>query len=207
MVKSKSLVSGIGNITETKKYYDDWSDNYEATLTKWNYQAPKKCINILKIKIKDNPKKILDLACGTGLFGLELKKIYNKSTIYGSDISVKSLKIAKQKKIYTNLKKINFEKKYSYKLKFNLVSMVGAMTYCKDFNKLFANIKFYLVKRGYFIFSHRVDLWKSQNFNFVLNNLSKNFKIKYISRPSNYLPLNEHFNSKIKIRLVLLQKR
>jgi len=28
----KSLVSGVGNINKTRKYYDDWSENYDATL-------------------------------------------------------------------------------------------------------------------------------------------------------------------------------
>ena len=59
--------------------------------------------NLLKrLKVQEN-SSILDLACGTGLFGEQLLKIYNKSQIYGSDISVNSLLLAKKKKIYKNL--------------------------------------------------------------------------------------------------------
>ena len=93
MSNFKSLVSGVGNLNKTTKYYDDWSENYDATLKLWNYQAPKKSIKFLKETINIKPKNILDLACGTGLFGAELKKVYPKSHIYGSDISKKSLKI------------------------------------------------------------------------------------------------------------------
>ena len=89
----KSLVSGVGNINKTRKYYDDWSENYDATLKLWNYQAPKKSIKFLKETINIKPQKILDLACGTGLFGTELKKIYPKSQIYGSDISLSLIHI------------------------------------------------------------------------------------------------------------------
>ena len=206
MIKSKSLVNGIGNNKQTQKYYDNWANYYEVTLSKWNYQAPKKCINVLKKQLVKDQKCILDLACGTGLFGLELRSYYKKSIIFGTDISSKSLIIAKKKNVYSNLKKINFEEKYPFRLKFNLVSLIGSMTYCKNLNKLFANVKFYLVKNGHFIFSHRTDLWKSQNFDFLLSNLSKNFKIKYVSRPCNYLPSNKDFKNKIKIRIVLLQK-
>ena len=44
MIKSKSLIDGLGNIKITKKYYDDWSEKYELTLNNWNYTVPKKTI-------------------------------------------------------------------------------------------------------------------------------------------------------------------
>ena len=206
MVKSKSLVSGIGDIKITKKYYDDWSKKYDLTLNKWKYTAPKKSIKLLKSKLHRRPNKILDLACGTGLFGEELIKIYKNSQIYGSDISQRSLNIAKEKKIYNKLFKTNFEKKVNFKTKFELVSMIGAMTYCKNFKRFFSHIKYYLLQNGYFVFSHRLDLWEKQNFIEVLNIHKSDLKIIFISRPYNYLPGNKDFADKIKIRLVLLQK-
>ena len=42
MTKPKSLLDGIGSISITKKYYDDWSEKYDQTLDQWKYQAPKK---------------------------------------------------------------------------------------------------------------------------------------------------------------------
>ncbi len=206
MTIDKSLVSGIGNLIKTRKYYDNWSNNYDLTLKKWNYLVPKKSANILKKKLKKNPNKILDLACGTGLFAEELIKIYRKSNIYGSDISSKSIILAKKKEIYKHLIRLNFETKFNYRIKFDLVSLIGAMTYCNNFEKLFSNVSFYLVKGGFFIFSHRIDLWKKQKFDKKIDNLSKYFKIQYISRPLNYLPLNKDFGEKIKIRIVLLKK-
>ena len=107
---------------------DDWSENYDATLKLWNYQAPKKSIKFLKETINIKPKNILDLACGTGLFGAELKKVYPKSHIYGSDISKKSLKISSGKKIYKKLQIKNFEQLHHYKIKFDLISLIGSMT-------------------------------------------------------------------------------
>ncbi len=206
MVKSKSLVNGIGDIKITKKYYDNWSKKYDFTLNKWNYTVPRKGIDVLKKKLKQKPKLILDLACGTGLFGEKLVDAYSKSKIYGSDISKKSLDIANKKKIYNELININFETKKNYKTKFDLVSMMGAMTYCRNFNKLFSNINYYLSKNGHFIFSHRIDLWEKQNFNNILNKYKADLKTKFISRPQNYLPLNRDFKNKIKIRIVLLKK-
>ena len=206
MSNFKSLISGVGNLIETTKYYDDWSENYDETLKLWNYQAPKKSIKFLKETINIKPKNILDLACGTGLFGIELKKIYPKSNIYGSDISKKSLKISSGKKIYIKLKNKNFEELHYFNTKFDLISLIGSMTYCKNFKKLFANINKNIKKKGFVLFTHRVDLWNQQDFFNILKTYQKTFKITKISRPLNYLPLNKDFKNKIKIKIVLLQK-
>ena len=80
------------------------------------------------------------------------------------------------------------------------------MTYCKNFKKLFANINKNIKKKGFVLFTHRVDLWKQQDFFNILTTYQKTFKITKISRPLNYLPLNKDFKNKIKIKIVLLQK-
>ena len=51
------------------------------------------------------------------------------------------------------------------------------MTYCKNFNKLFANIDKNLKEKGYLIFTHRIDLWKQQDFLSILKKHQKSFKI------------------------------
>ncbi len=202
----KSLVSGVGNLNKTTKYYDDWSEKYDETLKLWNYQAPKKSIKFLKETTNFKPNNILDLACGTGLFGAELKKVYPKSHIYGSDISKKSLKISSEKKIYKKLQIKNFEQLHNYKIKFDLISLIGSMTYCKNFDKLFVNINKNIKQKGFVLFTHRIDLWQKQDFLNILKKHQKSLKIIKISRPLNYLPLNKDFKNKIKIKIVLLQK-
>ena len=206
MSNFKSLVSGVGNLSKTRKYYDDWSENYDATLKLWNYQAPKKSIKFLKETTNIKPKNILDLACGTGLFGNELKKIYPNTEIYGSDISKKSLKITSGKKIYKKLQIKNFEQLHHYKIKFDLISLIGSMTYCKNFDKLFVNINKNIKQKGFVLFTHRIDLWQKQDFLNILKKHQKSLKIMKISRSLNYLPLNKDFKNKIKIKIVLLQK-
>ena len=206
MTNFKSLVSGVGNLNKTTKYYDDWSEKYDETLKLWNYQAPKKSIKFLKETTNFKPNNILDLACGTGLFGAKLKKVYPKSHIYGSDISKKSLKISSEKKIYKKLQIKNFEQLHNYKIKFDLISLIGSMTYCKNFDKLFVNINKNIKQKGFVLFTHRIDLWQKQDFLSILKKHQKSLKIIKISRPLNYLPLNKDFKNKIKIKIVLLQK-
>ena len=132
--------------------------------------------------------------------------MFPKSQIYGSDISKKSLKITKRKKIYTELQNKNFEKLHYYKIKFDLISLIGSMTYCKNFDKLFANINKNINEKGFVVFTHRTDLWQQQNFLSILKKYQKTLQITKISRPLNYLPLNNDFKNKIKIKIVLLQK-
>ena len=205
MTNVKSLVDGIGNQTLTEKYYDDWASNYDQTLKNWNYKTPLRAAQAI-FKIKAHINTNLDLACGTGMFAEKLQKIYPKIIIDGCDISSQSLKIAKQKKLYRNLIKKSFEKKINISKKYDSVSMIGSMTYCKKPKKLFLLIKNYLKKNGIFIFSHRIDLWKKQKFDTVLKNFNESFKLIYKSRPLSYLPKNSSFSNQIKIRIVILEK-
>ena len=45
MTDFRSLVTGVGSLKKTTKYYNDWSKDYDKTLKIWNYQAPKKVAN------------------------------------------------------------------------------------------------------------------------------------------------------------------
>ena len=101
MFKSQgSLVSGIGNSKKVKKFYDQWSKNYDNTLKQWNYNAPEQVAKILYKKF--NPSILLDLACGTGLSGSAFK-FEGFNYIDGTDISTKMIEIARSKKIYKNI--------------------------------------------------------------------------------------------------------
>lgn len=199
------LLKGIGNVNEIKKFYDEWSDNYDSTLKKWNYKAPYHSCNILKTKVKTSPKYLLDLACGTGLFAEEVRSYFPECICDGCDISGEILKISKTKKIYRNLYKKSFEKKINSRNEYDLVSLIGAMTYCADHICLFNLVNDYLIKGGLFIFTQRTDLWDRFNFDNFIDS-QKKFKKIYKSRPLNYLPLNKDFTSRIKIRIVLLKK-
>ena len=200
------LLKGIGNSKEIKKFYDDWSNTYDLTLKKWGYIAPSHSTRILKKKLTKKPKYLLDLACGTGLFVEKFKKIFPKCICDGSDISKEILEISNSKGLYRNLYKSSFEKKINLKNRYDLVSLIGAMTYCSNHNLLFKLVNSYLIKGGLFIFTQRIDLWDKLKFEDTINNL-ENFKKIYKSRPINYLPKNKDFGQDIKIRIVVLQKK
>ena len=202
----KSLRKGIGNRKDVESYYDDWSSSYNETLIKWNYNAPLQSASILKKHIKTKPKYLLDLACGTGLFVEKFLQVFPECICDGSDISRKILNVSKRNGKYRYLYKKNFENKIQIVNKYNLVSLIGAMTYCENHQSLFKLVSYYLAKNGYFIFTHRVDLWGELKFDNVLKSLI-DFELIYKSRALNYLPKNKDFGSDIKIRIVLLLKK
>ena len=202
----KSLRKGIGNRKDVERYYDDWSSSYNETLNKWNYKAPLQSANILKRYIKTKPKYLLDLACGTGLFVEKFLQVFPECICDGSDISRKILNVSKRNGKYRHLYKKNFENKIQIVNKYNLVSLIGAMTYCENHQSLFKLVSYYLTKNGYFIFTHRVDLWRELKFDNVLKSLI-DFELVHKSKSLNYLPKNKDFSSDIKIRIVLLIKK
>ena len=201
----KSLLKGIGNTKQVEKFYDDWSKEYDQSLVDWNYRAPKQSVKILDEFINFKPKLLFDLACGTGLFVEEFSKVYPNCICHGSDISQKIINISNKKNIYQKLFKSSFERKIKIKTRYDIVSLIGAMTYCQNHQLLFKLVSSYLKKNGFFIFTQRIDLWKEFNFDNLLKNNSQ-FDLVYKSRPLNYLPRNKDFNSKVKIRIVLLSK-
>ena len=200
------LLKGIGNSKEIKKFYDDWSNTYDLTLKEWGYIAPSHSTRILKKKLTKKPKYLLDLACGTGLFVEKFKKIFPKCICDGSDISKEILEISNSKGLYRNLYQTSFENKINLKNRYDLVSLIGAMTYCLNHNLLFKLVNSYLIKGGLFIFTQRIDLWDKLKFEDIINNQG-NFKNIYKSRPINYLPKNKDFGQDIKIRIIVLQKK
>ena len=62
---------------ELLKYYKGWADNnkYNKDMVDWNYTAPQETVSILRKYAFSKNCKILDAGCGTGLVGIELKKM------------------------------------------------------------------------------------------------------------------------------------
>ena len=201
------LLTGIGNSREIRSFYDKWSDTYDESLNQWNYKAPRQSALILKRYIKNNPKYLLDLACGTGLFAQEIRKIFPNIICDGTDISKKIINISLQKNLYRNLYLSSFEKNIKSNDDYNVVSLIGGMTYCKNYQLLFELVYNYLKNRGYFIFTHRIDIWERLNFDDLLKFNENKFEIIYISKPLKYLPENKDFGNKVKIKIVLLSKK
>lgn len=89
---------------DTKQLYDDWAEDYEkAHADMGGYLAPRRCAEALARFVGDKTQPVLDIGCGTGLAGVELKKL-GFTCIDGTDISSGMLEQARKRNdLYRNL--------------------------------------------------------------------------------------------------------
>ena len=90
MIKTKSLVSGIGNYKEINKYYDEWSAKLWSNFIKIDYRISIKSSLILKNYFRSKSNNIFDLVCEIELLTEQIIKIFPRNIIDGVDISKKT---------------------------------------------------------------------------------------------------------------------
>ena len=87
---------------DTRRFYDDWSDTYDAEVAENLYATPARLAEALATHVLNKHTPILDLGCGTGVSGAALREA-GFDTIDGSDFSAQMLAHAKVKGIYRQL--------------------------------------------------------------------------------------------------------
>ena len=93
-----SLKDGSTDSGSVESYYDDWARSYEQTLRGWHYQAPEDATNLLLAHLEPGAR-VLDVGCGTGLFG-EVLSQRASCHLQGIDISAEALKQAEARGVY-----------------------------------------------------------------------------------------------------------
>ena len=117
------------------------------------YKVPKLVKDIL-IKSNRNGSlgSFLDLGCGTGLFGLEIRD--HCSQLEGIDLSSKMLKLAKQKNVYDKLSQFDIVEYLSENpLGFDYYIALDVFIYVGELTEIFRLIKSRNEKPGYLVFS------------------------------------------------------
>jgi dTDP-4-amino-4,6-dideoxygalactose transaminase/ubiquinone/menaquinone biosynthesis C-methylase UbiE len=98
----KGLTDYFGDVKEVQTWYDAWVSDYDEEHLRNGWKVFLNYIAYnLTLQLNDD-SKILDVGCGTGLLGKELKS-YGFNQLYGLDISKKSLKTAGELEIYQDL--------------------------------------------------------------------------------------------------------
>ena len=99
---------------ETKDFYGEWAQTYEAEIAANGYVTPLRCANALATFTDDKDLPVLDVGCGTGLSGLALKNS-GFSHIDGSDLSDKMLAQAKTRKdLYKKLWQVDLDDPFPF---------------------------------------------------------------------------------------------
>lgn len=101
------LIERFDDVSFTRKLYDLWSNDYDRDMQVLRYRAPEYIAAFLKYDLEVGlDAKILDLGCGTGLVGKELKQLQFVD-VHGVDISPHMIIRAKRKDCYTSCRVID----------------------------------------------------------------------------------------------------
>jgi predicted TPR repeat methyltransferase len=160
-VELQYIVASLTGKTTTsapKKYienlFDEYSKTFEQSLVgKLEYKTPKLLADIIvKERGSGSLGSVLDLGCGTGLMGVEIKNYC--SNLEGIDLSKKMLALADAKKVYDKLIHTDIlDYLADTDLCFDYFIATDVLVYVGDLTELFRLIKSRNKRKGKLVFS------------------------------------------------------
>ncbi|MDG2070591.1 MAG: tetratricopeptide repeat protein, partial [Pseudomonadales bacterium] len=151
-VTGRTTISAPEDFVE--KLFDKYAANFESSLVdNLEYRIP---ALITEMILKDSESNmlgsIIDLGCGTGLFGKEVKQFCEE--LQGLDLSAKMLDKAREKNVYDKLVKQNISNFLSNEnLNFDYFISTDVFVYLGDISDIFRLIKSRNKKNGKLAFS------------------------------------------------------
>ena len=188
--------------------YDGWANaDYDADLTTWNYEAPARAAAIALEALDDTAHaRILDAGCGTGLVGVELRRL-GATNIIGGDFSPASVEIARQRGVYDEALHLDLNAPLDFADdSFDAVVSIGVFSYLTDSRTTIVELLRITAPGGCVVFTQRSDLWTERDFDALITALAEEGRCTAtISEVSPYLPGHPEFGDDIGIRYVTLQ--
>ncbi len=155
------LIAALGDeptpVTAPPQYvaalFDAHADEFDQHLLgKLNYRTPKHIAALIPQLDLPEPHDTLDLGCGTGLCGIELKPPAGR--LVGVDLSAGMLAKAEQRHVYDELICAELTTVMAQREQaFDLVVASDVLTYMGDLSAVFAAARHTLRAGGYFVFS------------------------------------------------------
>ena len=125
-----SRLSDLYSSSEDKEQtYDQWAATYESDLVNdMEYVAHKHAAKLFIEYVKDFDARVLDVACGTGLVGEELKNAGYRS-VDGTDFSAEMLRVSSKRGVYQNVFKHDFTQPLALPAKYDALICVGLFAF------------------------------------------------------------------------------
>ena len=189
-VGNKIPIYKLKTTDEVMKYYDAWGikNKYDQDMIDWNYSGPKETAQVFKRYAKNKDIKIYDAGCGTGLVGVELKKLGYKY-FDGGDLSQKLLDLV-PKELYQNLSKVDLNKNIEIKNNtYDAIMCVGTFTFAHVKPHALDEFVRIVKNKGLICFTINEGIYEEYGFDKKIDELKKNkswdvkefFKSDYIS--------------------------
>ena len=180
---------------EIASRYDEWAPNYEHELVnEWHYDAPFVAARIVSEFLgESSTASVLDIGCGTGLVGRALTE-RGAGIVDGVDVSPASLHLADATRAYRhtichdfNAGPLPFDT-HSY----HAAICVGVLSYATDPMAVVRELCRVVAPGGIVVFTHRIDLWETQNLGASLNQLRARTDVQTLTwtEPKPYMPGN-----------------
>ena len=170
--------------------YDDWATSYDADLSSWAYQAPEVVAGTVLGRVSTTGA-VLDVGCGTGLVGRELRSRGFEGRLIGLDLSQASLDIARRSAAYDTLERADLQQPLPLEDdSVDAVVCVGVMTYLPEVESVWREFARVARQTGIVVATQREDLWLSRDCQAVVDRLQAEgvLRSSEVTGPAPYLP-------------------
>jgi len=146
-------VYGLETGDETKAFYDNWSDTYDAEVAENGYVTPQRAAEALAAQVTDLAEPLMDLGCGTGVSGAAFANA-GFAAIDGTDFSGQMLEKARAKEIYRKLSQGDLSDPMPFEDgAYRLISAIGVLNPGHAPAEVFDQVMEKLPSGGLFAFS------------------------------------------------------
>lgn len=153
-ISQTSATSGHTPIEYVRELFDDFSEHFDKRLIEnLDYQVPTKIgeeVQALAQEAGVRFSQTIDLGCGTGLAGQELRPYTDR--MVGVDVAPKMIEKSRDKDIYDELFASNIND-LDKTTKFNLIVAADVFAYIGDLEETFKQIKMLAAAESYLVFS------------------------------------------------------
>jgi predicted TPR repeat methyltransferase len=185
------LNQSSGEPGEVSGRYDEWARTYDADLAAWSYQAPAVVVDTVLTRLPD-VRSVLDVGCGTGLVGRELRGRGFGGRLHGLDLSQASLDLARESGGYDVLEQADLQQPLALEDdSVDAVVCVGVMTYLPDVESTWRELARVARPGGIVVVTQRDDLWVERGCQAVVDRLITEGALAAadVAGPAPYLPL------------------
>ncbi|WP_136679216.1 tetratricopeptide repeat protein [Neptunomonas sp. XY-337] len=134
--------------------FDNCADKFESHLVNTlSYSAHQHVASLTAQFLSLPPVELLDLGCGTGLVGKELRKALPTCALAGVDLSANMLKLAEEQSIYNRLIQSDIDSLLNDTPPFSGITAADTVIYFGALEPLFAGVSRSLLAKGIFVFN------------------------------------------------------
>lgn len=204
------LVAGPTAPDEVRRYYDDWSPDYDRVLASWGYDAPQCAAQLLVGHASSPIGSVLDAGCGTGLAGAALRATGITAELVGIDLSDRSLELAAARGAYDELAPADLQRGLPFPDgRFDAAICVGVLTYVPDTEAIWRELARVVRAGGTIVCTQRADVWDERGCAEVADRLERDatWVLRLLTEPRDYMPDNPEFGHEIGVRYVVARIR